>query len=404
MTKLILHIGAHKTGTTALQNFLALNYEQLLSYGVLYPRFSANIAVPHHIIMRPIVAPKNNDYIWSIEGVDNIRTELDIRDAIHREVDETGAHTVIMSTEFLFVNKPIFNNIAEGNLARYAKRLFSGFDVEVVVYLRNQPDWLESCYIEAVKGAHTCYEHDIKEYILYRHPEYMDYREYLEPWLDAFGRERIHVRIYERAAGAIEKDVINNIGLFFPADTMWNVPDVDESNISLNRVAIRILRYFNQLNNSRDEGEKYIFPLGWKELREYALVGRQSYLSCAERRKLYALLSDKNRRLAELVGLQDSEMKLWDAAFLQESKEDKNGNDIESDKAVNIFFLVEHSARQATDILLLRNERDSLFSVAEQRLAEINRLVSEVRLYKKILFPISAIIHLIRRIKGYLGQ
>ena len=38
--KLILHIGTHKTGTTAIQRFLALNQVQMLKLGIGYPKYS----------------------------------------------------------------------------------------------------------------------------------------------------------------------------------------------------------------------------------------------------------------------------------------------------------------------------------------------------------------------------
>ena len=39
---LYLHIGKHKTGTTALQDFMAMNRNELKKLGVLYPGIDEN--------------------------------------------------------------------------------------------------------------------------------------------------------------------------------------------------------------------------------------------------------------------------------------------------------------------------------------------------------------------------
>ena len=423
MPKLILHIGAHKTGTTALQNFLALNYRKLLEYGVLYPKFGADEMVPHHIILRPLVTPKPDDYIWSITGAEHIKSEDDIKVALSRELEETGAHTVIVSTESLFANQQIFDNAVATNKAGYARQLFSEYNVEVVVYLRNQADWLESCYVEAVKGAHTCFDGGVKDYILYKHHEYLDYRGYLEPWYEAFGKDKIHVRLYENVGKKIETDFLVASGLTFPESADWAYPGFDDANQSLNHVAVRLLRQFNKINRALPLGWKYKFPFSWDDLRKFELLGRQPYLSHTERQKLFEDLDEANTALFANVEMGDEAKDIWREAFFRKAAGGVRDDNNELEDALGV--VLKHSsllgverdaAYQKRDTAFQERdtafqERDTAFqerdtsNVLANRYREENeRLAKENAECKDLMKPFLPFLRLARAIRRNIGR
>ena len=154
MKEVILHIGAHKTGSTALQNFLHENGKILSKNKIYYPDFNMGMNY-HHVLLRPICKPQKNDFIWDIGHEFSLETKDDFSDYFSTILSK-DFNRLVVSTEFLFLNKPFFRNIIEdANFVEYIREVFSDYKIRPVVYLRNPMDWVESCYVEAVKGAHT---------------------------------------------------------------------------------------------------------------------------------------------------------------------------------------------------------------------------------------------------------
>src|SRR5699024_12805516 len=59
MTTVYLHIGAHKTGTTALQYFLWNNRKRLRKEGYLYPKLG--LGGYSHGVLANVIKPNNRD-------------------------------------------------------------------------------------------------------------------------------------------------------------------------------------------------------------------------------------------------------------------------------------------------------------------------------------------------------
>ena len=106
MKEVILHIGAHKTGTTSLQEYLSLNRDVLENNKIHYPRF-AKTHDYHHLLLRPITERKKNDFIWDIDDHCEFETVEDFKEYF-KGLFESGIERLIISSELLFLNKPYF--------------------------------------------------------------------------------------------------------------------------------------------------------------------------------------------------------------------------------------------------------------------------------------------------------
>ncbi|MFC2970589.1 hypothetical protein ACFOES_21030, partial [Acidimangrovimonas pyrenivorans] len=126
MRKLVLHIGAHRTATTAIQKTLRSNFEVLLRQGVLYP-FGVN---KHFSLFQRLFAGK----------LDPVELAADIKRRAENKPAEI--HTVILSDEAV-CKRPDLSLLAP---------LREHFDVKVIYALRRQDLWLESWYLQNVKG------------------------------------------------------------------------------------------------------------------------------------------------------------------------------------------------------------------------------------------------------------
>src|ERR1700733_2491627 len=186
-----LHIGTEKTGSTSIRNYLALNRAALLSQGYLYPRTPG--ATNHYALTAfalddaRIEGTRRTLGIGDQESVSRFRAEF--VDSLEKETAAGGANTVIFSNELLSSR---LRSPAE--LARI-KALCDGIarETKIVVYLRNQADFLVSRYTNIV------WEGGTKEFRFRGPPALADYSRLLDPWAQAFGRENIVARRFEPA-------------------------------------------------------------------------------------------------------------------------------------------------------------------------------------------------------------
>lgn len=130
--KLILHIGSHKTGSTLIQSMLMKNRNILIDHGYLYPTTGIN-TVAHHNIAFSITNKKIGFESSKVESFAIYVEQL------ISEINRCNPHTVILSSEE-------FISFNEEQIIQFTQ-LTSYFEsVDVVIYIRNQVDKLESLY------------------------------------------------------------------------------------------------------------------------------------------------------------------------------------------------------------------------------------------------------------------
>lgn len=125
--RLILHIGTHKTGSSALQEVLEAERPALAAAGFLYGATD-----------RPPFAdlPKHTSLFKALRrGEETFAAE---RAAIEEEVDRTGAHTLILSEEGL--SSPYA--LAFDRIGGLSDR----FEIEIICYLRRPDRFAESLW------------------------------------------------------------------------------------------------------------------------------------------------------------------------------------------------------------------------------------------------------------------
>lgn len=191
MTRLILHIGSHKTGTTAIQQALYDNRHRLRQAGVVYDTGHGLLQGPktgHHGLAHALASDAPRD-----------------REALkrYRERLVTAARTadlVIISAEpFLRHLRP-----EAADMDRAARRMayirrvadyFAGFDVEVSVYLRRPDRFAVSLYKSNL--VRTGLNLTFAQYLAAR-SEIFHYQSRLLPFRQVF--DTVTVRCFEAAA------------------------------------------------------------------------------------------------------------------------------------------------------------------------------------------------------------
>ena len=172
---LVLHIGAHRTATTALQDYLYANFFKLQDEGFFYP-----YKIRRHRKLMTNILNGNR----SPEGV---ATDISGR-ADKREQD---IHTIILSDEDVSMRRDL------SILAEFR----AYFDVKVVYTLRRQDTWLESWFFQNIKWqwnkklSHCTFD----EFLGMREDfHWIHYGRYVSHLEELFGQENIILNVLEK--------------------------------------------------------------------------------------------------------------------------------------------------------------------------------------------------------------
>jgi hypothetical protein len=176
--ELVLHIGMHKTGSTALQRALSAAATPLDQSGILYPEAGRG------------PQPGHAHLAWEAKSVPDKFPGGALTRALIDEIRRAEWERVIISSEEL-------SRVPTVSYVRWAERLAESIRVDrvqVVGYVRPQWAFLESLYAERVRGGRE--QRSFRDYVaaFIDHPR-TDYNAAFDPWSAAFGRN-VSVRHY----------------------------------------------------------------------------------------------------------------------------------------------------------------------------------------------------------------
>lgn len=173
--RLILHIGAHRTATSALQAFLYDNFGLLKKTGFLYP-----FRVRRHLKLM-------NQLFNGQRDIAEVAQTLTERAEKHTE----ELHTIILSDEDICMRRDL------SLLGRFR----DSFDVKVVFTLRRQDTWLESWFFQNIKWqwneklSHCSFD----EFMDMRGDfHWIHYDRYVRHLEEVFGRDNLILNIHEK--------------------------------------------------------------------------------------------------------------------------------------------------------------------------------------------------------------
>lgn len=142
----VLHAGQPKTGTTSLQTWLSANASGLRAHGVLYPllgRTEGEKKRQHGKVLREIAGQRKLGRRAGLAG------------ELEAEIAAEPHDVLLLSAEYLF-NALFFRERAAIRDWLGAR----GYRIETLAWLRDQPDYLNSAYVQQVKKAHEVMDFD----------------------------------------------------------------------------------------------------------------------------------------------------------------------------------------------------------------------------------------------------
>ena len=234
MTKQIyIHVGAGKTGTSAIQMFMADNRDRLQDLGLHIPLVGAN---------------KDRRYLshHSLSGL----KKFDQGDALElwSQIAGTSAERVLVSSE---VFHSLISNSGGEDFFESVHRILDAWQVFVIFYVRRQDEWLQSAYEQWLKAGQLRTGETITEVAERYSKNLIDQ---VRAFARVFGKDAMIVRPYEKPQLKNENAIDDFFSIFeiYP-DQSYQWPDRN-ANPGLPRAAIELKRLFNSVCESEAQG------------------------------------------------------------------------------------------------------------------------------------------------------
>jgi hypothetical protein len=243
--KIIIHIGWHKTGTTAVQAFLKKNNEKLIHENKLYYATEGLVNFAHHHIA------------WALKGINkpplaklnSTNVSILIKQAIE-SAKKLGCQNLIFSSEE-------FCTFSEKEIVRLKEILdYDNNKTIIVAYVRRQDLLIESSYNTEVKWWGSRMTDGFPQYVKNKTP-FIKYDLALDSWANVFGLENIKVRLYDSAVMP-RNDIRLDFCLVTGIDSGNLIFGNKRINRSLGPKSIAFLRILNRLNIPKVLHEKIV--------------------------------------------------------------------------------------------------------------------------------------------------
>lgn len=236
MSKLIVHVGAGKTGSTTIQQFLTKNRHRLIENGVFYVGYN------FEFLSRKLYNWQTVSGFEELHRSNSMDRELEavIAEAIS-EAEAHGCHYCIWSNEAIFDRKKL-------------KLFFKNYtkDFSVIAYVRSHERWIKSAYLQwGIK--HKTYRGKTKTFSQWLKTNFPYFFENAQHWNDCA------TTFYLRNLEAVDDVLLDFLGVLKINSTKYELPSSANTAESLLKSKIRILfnDQFDETLNTQKVG--YLF-------------------------------------------------------------------------------------------------------------------------------------------------
>lgn len=257
--KIFLHIGAAKTGSSAIQAFIRANLDYFAAQ---------NFVIPDHVLGLGARIPGN--HVMPLQELITAPDASRLRVAFKglREGPEADK-TVLISAE----------NLSNPGAHRYFTEALDGFDATVILYIRRQDELLTSAW----QQWHSKIGDDFQAWLIkgLQHDGHWD--RVIADWESIVGKGRVTVRLFEPEAmvgGDLRRDFLHCLGL----DASSTAPEFDSGPVNSS---------YSDIITSLVAGNRDIFE-NVHDNAFYQMIGEMTGDTYVEKRKV-SLLSRAQR-------------------------------------------------------------------------------------------------------------
>jgi hypothetical protein len=235
-SKLYIHIGVQKTGSTLLQKILDDHKPELKKERIYYLGRYREIAREFRVITEN--DPKLN----------NILQKAIIKDLT--DINNTGFATYVISNEKFAGNKMTgYNNteVIARSLHEITEKL--DLDVYIIVYIRRQDDFIESTYQQKIFSGDT---YTFDEFLDLFDTTAFNWHSLLQSYAGIFGKEKILVRRYHKTFLPDIYSLPREFGQIIGSNFLKKYQSSRTENTGITRDVLEILRITNSFLAEED--------------------------------------------------------------------------------------------------------------------------------------------------------
>lgn len=219
MSKLILHIGLHKTGTSAIQRALHGNRELLCQRGIFYPPTGEFEA--HHAVASRLKQSASDDEATG-------------------DIERTFGHWRRAKYSKVIVSSEIFSECRYLGALGSLRKLFD--EIEIVIYIRRQDLLLESAYGQLIKQNGETREIESSS------PYFVDIYRHVKKFVDVISPDLVTIRKYQKNE-MLEQDAAKDFfGKVIGLDDLERYKFDLPVNKSLSLIGSELVRHVNGYN------------------------------------------------------------------------------------------------------------------------------------------------------------
>ena len=184
MARIFLHIGAHKTGTTAVQSSFDRNRDMLAGHGVIYPRTNW-----YHYSQHRLAFALNGHRDPQIGDIPSLSDELEALNTVIASAPEDAR--IFISSEVFFATRH--------DAMQQLKHGLACDDVRILAVVRRPDDLLLSIYNQNIKAPQNEFKQPLQRVL--KDPPClsldMDQPGCVRCWADVFGYQNLMLQSYE---------------------------------------------------------------------------------------------------------------------------------------------------------------------------------------------------------------
>lgn len=301
-----IHIGTPKTGSSYLQNFFHENPDWLKAHKIYFctPRHDTGF---HNNADLAICCNDTNTEDASKEIFEDKKQVIQ---HYKKEFDKAKNFKTLLSAEN-FYDQPNVNFFCSTDAYWTAKELFyknlksilpEQADVQIIIYLRPQDEWIESWFNNSIRNRNRL-QCDMAQLIQEQSP-LMDYKKQIEILGNVFGAKSLNIKTYTTQKQTQHNDIVEKfletLGVTSPAPRVIAKPSAENK-----RTPRELLDIQHILN--RTEINAVLRATIEKGLRHYAGIYKSDsdhiYLSPEQRQELRAIYSLDNQAICQTYRL-----------------------------------------------------------------------------------------------------